>query len=273
MTSLKRNLPPLTSLLAFEAAARLGSFSDASRELNVTREAVSRQIRILEAHLGLSLFERNANATVLRAWGRQYFEAVSASLETIARASTVAAVPEADEALFDVPRVDRREDDPLPRILVVDDVAANIRRLHEALREQYEIIAHTSASDALDWMAAGGQADLAMLDVRMSGMDGYALCRRIKADPRHAQTPVIFLTSLDAPQDETEGFAAGACDFISRPFVPAVLHARIAVQLELRRSNAALTDLLARRADRLERAEALIDGLYGTLSQYRDQSA
>ncbi|WP_318248243.1 response regulator [Xinfangfangia pollutisoli] len=268
MTSLKRNLPPLTSLVSFEAAARLGSFSDAARELNVTREAVSRQIRALETHLGLSLFERNANGTTLRSWGRQYFETVTASLETIARASQLGpggAGPDPEAA---DPDADPVEDDRRPRLLIVDDVPENIRRLHDALRDSYEIIAHLSASDALDWLAAGGQADLAMLDVCMSGMDGYALCRRIKADPRNAAMPVIFLTSLDAPQDETQGFAAGACDFISRPFVPAVLRARIDVQLELRRTTAALETLLERRADRLERAEALIAAIRAQIDGY-----
>lgn len=267
MTSLKRNLPPLTSLVTFEAAARLGSFSDAARELNVTREAVSRQIRTLEAYLGLSLFERNANATALRDWGRQYFETVTSSLDAIARASQSfpsAAPPGPEPAAM----AEVIAEGPRPRLLIVDDMPGNIHRLHDILRGQYDTIAHISASDTLDWLARGGQADLALLDVRMADMDGYALCRRIRADPRHSALPVIFLTSLDAPQDETEGFAAGACDFVSRPFAAPVLLARIAVQLELRRTTSALEELLQRRADRLEHAEALIRAIRAGVESY-----
>lgn len=270
MTSLKRNLPPLTSIVAFEAAARLGSFSEAARELNVTREAVSRQIRALETHLGLSLFQRNANATTLRDWSRPYFEAVSASLESLARASQMIGGTQEKGAGNEggLPAPEDEAGTERARILVVDDMPANIQRLHDILRGRYDVIAHTSASDALDWLAAGGRADLAMLDVHMPEMAGYALCRRIKVDPQHSRMPVIFLTSLDAPQDETEGFAAGACDYIARGTAPAVLLARIGAQLDLRYTTAALEDLLARRADRLERAEALLAAIGRKISDY-----
>lgn len=265
MDNLKRNLPPLTSLVAFEAAARLGSFSDAARELNVTREAVSRQIRALEAHLGLSLFERSANSTVLRDWGARYFETVSGNLANIALASVSIRGDDEPGEPPELP-VDAEQE----RILIVDDMPANIRRLQDVLGAHFQITAHTRAEDALDWLLAGGEADLIMLDVRMSGMDGYALCRRLKAMPHLARVPVMFLTSLDAPEDETEGFAVGACDYIARPFAPPVLLARIRVQLDLRRSNMALEGLLQRRADRLERAEALMADIRRRLADYGD---
>lgn len=265
MDNLKRNLPPLTSLVAFEAAARLGSFSDAARELNVTREAVSRQIRALEAHLGLSLFERNANSTVLRDWGGRYFATVSSNLENIALASI--AIRGEEEA--GVP-ADLTVETDQERILIVDDMPANIRRIQDVLQPRYQVMTHTRAEDALDWLLSGGEADLIMLDVRMTGMDGHTLCRRLKAMPQYAKVPVIFLTSLDAPEDETQGFAAGACDYIARPFAPAVLLARIRVQLDLRQSNMALEGLLQRRADRLERAEALLADIGRQLAGYQD---
>lgn len=262
MENLKRNLPPLTGLVAFEAAARLGSFSDAARELNVTREAVSRQIRALESHLGLQLFERGVNSTVLREWGARYFETILGNLENIALASTAIRGEEAADAP-DLPL-----DVTMDRILIVDDMPANIRRLHDVLRGTYEVVAHTRPEDALNWLVGGGTADLIMLDVRMAGMDGYALCRRLKAIPQHSNVPVMFLTSLDAPEDETEGFAAGACDYIARPFVPAVLLARVQVQLDLRKTTLALEGLLQRRADRLECAEAILTGIRHQVADY-----
>lgn len=250
MDNLKKTLPPLTSLVAFEAAARLGSFSDAARELNVTREAVSRQIRALESHLGMSLFERGANSTVLREWSANYFRTVSGSLEAIALASHAIRGEEAEEAVAMA-----GEDTEAEQILIVDDLPANIRRLHDVLRGRYEVIAYTDPHEALSWIMAGGRVELIMLDIRMAGMDGYALCRRIKAIPRCANVPILFLTGLDTTEDETEGFAAGACDYIVRPFAPPVLLARIRVQLDLRKTTAALEDLMQRRADRLEGAE------------------
>lgn len=267
MNNLKRNLPPMTSLLAFEAAARLGSFSDAARELNVTREAVSRQIRALETHLGLSLFDRTANGTELRSWGRSYYEAVHATLVQIARLSI------AIGGDTTAPPPDAAPEDPVdgdaPLILIVDDVPENVRRIYDVLRDSFQVVAHTDPERAMEWLRGGGRPDLIMLDVSMAEIDGYSLCRWIKADPDHARVPVMFLTSLDGAEDETEGFAAGACDYISRPFVPAILLARIRVQLDLRSTSAALESLLQHRADRLERAEALLGDLSQRLASYQ----
>lgn len=258
MDNLKRNLPPLTSLLAFEAAARLGSFSDAARELNVTREAVSRQIRALEAHLGISLFARGANATQFQPAGQRYFETLSASLAAIAR-ETLAVRGEAAPEASTVEAMAPAED--LPLVLVVDDLPGNIRRVYDVLRDHYEVVAQTDPMEALSWLLNGGRPDLIMLDVRMAGMDGYALCRRIRSEPGFDRVPILFLTSLDSTDDEAEGFRAGASDYIARPFVPAILLARLQAQIDLRRTTAMLEDLLQRRGDRLERAETLLRGI------------
>ena len=251
-------------LRIFHAVADAGSLTHAGDVLHLSQSAVSRQIRALEAHLGLSLFERSANSTVLRDWGARYFETVSGNLENIALASVAIRGDENGEEPPELPMESDQE-----RILIVDDMPANIRRLHDVLHGRYQVVAHTRAEDALDWLLAGGEADLIMLDVRMTGMDGYALCRRLKAMPRLAKVPVMFLTSLDAPEDETEGFSVGACDYVARPFAPAVLLARIRVQLDLRRSNMALENLLQRRADRLERAEALLAGIRRSLADFQ----
>ncbi|MFT3688411.1 response regulator [Paenirhodobacter sp.] len=263
MDNLKRNLPPLTSLLAFEAAARLGSFSDAARELNVTREAVSRQIRALETHLGLSLFARGANATQLQPTGQRYYETLSAAFGAVARETQALRGGQADPA--PVEPLDPAEDQPL--ILVVDDLPGNIRRLYDVLRGQYQVVAQTDPMVALGWLLNGGRPDLIMLDVRMAGMDGYALCRRIRSEPGFDRVPILFLTSLDSTDDETEGFAAGANDYIARPFVPAILLARIQAQIDLRRTTAMLEDLLQRRADRLERMEAALRGIQSQIAE------
>jgi putative two-component system response regulator len=73
--------------------------------------------------------------------------------------------------------------------------------------------------------------DLIVLDVMMPEMDGYEVCRRLKADERTRSIPVLFLTALTRPEDETTGFEAGAADFIHKPFNPATVLARVSTQL------------------------------------------
>ena len=87
MPNLRRRLPPLNSLVAFEASARHLSFTRAGRELMVSREAISRQIRILESHLGVTLFERLYRALALTKAGEAFYDAVRQNLEAIARAA------------------------------------------------------------------------------------------------------------------------------------------------------------------------------------------
>ena len=133
MKQLKRYLPPLTSLVAFEAAARHASFTAAAEELNVSREAVSRQIRALETHLGLKLFERDANRTFMGSQGEKFFRTVSPNLWAIATAAQELAGETALESTppsDDLPLADRED---LPAILVVDDTPQNIHHLQDHL--------------------------------------------------------------------------------------------------------------------------------------------
>lgn len=121
-------------------------------------------------------------------------------------------------------------------ILAVDDVADNLDVLVAALSEQYTIKVASSGERALKILAAGKYPDLILLDVMMPQMDGYEVCRRIKADPATRDIPVIFLTAMHETVDVTRGFAAGAVDFVTKPADQAILQARIATHLRLRRS-------------------------------------
>jgi putative two-component system response regulator len=268
MKHLKRKLPPLTSLVAFEAAARLGSFTSAAEELNVSREAVSRQIRALETHLGVKLFERDANTAAMGPLGSQFFATVSPNLWAIASAAQDMAGDDST-APTDAPVVDATlERDDLPTLLVVDDNAENIHHLNGLLRDQYRVIAQTSGPAALAYLSRES-VDLILMDIQMPDMDGYEACRQIKATASLAEVPVIFVTNLDDPLDEANGLELGACDFISRPVVPAVLKARIATHIDLARSRAALEKLLSSRADRLQNAESLLARMAEEIDQFR----
>lgn len=268
MKQLKRKLPPLTSLVAFEAAARLGSFTTAAEELNVSREAVSRQIRTLETHLGVKLFKRDANTAVMDRLGEQFFSTVSPNLWAIASAAQELAGELEKRPSAPVTLEQDSDHDDFPTLLIVDDSAQNIHHLNGLLSDSYRVIAQTSGQDALNYLSRE-TVDLVLLDVRMPDMDGYEACRQIKATASLADLPIIFVTSLDDPANETRGLQLGACDFISRPVVPAVLKARIHTHIALRRSSAALEDLLSRRADRLQKAEELFAEIGQQIDRFR----
>ena len=103
------------------------------------------------------------------------------------------------------------------RVLVVDDVAANVKLLQARLMAEYfEVLTATNGPDALE-ICRAGRCDMVLLDVMMPGMDGFTVCRELKADPLTAHLPVILVSALDKPSDKLEGLNAGADDFLTKP--------------------------------------------------------
>jgi putative two-component system response regulator len=125
----------------------------------------------------------------------------------------------------------------LKSMLVVDDQPENLLIIEHLLANDYVVHAVPSGEAALTALAEGLQVDLILLDVVMPGLDGFAVCRRLKADPRTQDIPVLFLTSLSSTADETDGFAAGGEDFIHKPFSPPVVQARVRTHLQLAASR------------------------------------
>lgn len=123
--------------------------------------------------------------------------------------------------------------DEEPTILVVDDQPANLDVIVELLRPHYRIKAARDGARALAIARRDPPPDLILLDVVMPGMDGYELCRRLKSDPRTRDVPVIFLTALHDEAREAACLDMGAADFITKPFNPAVVQARVRTQLAL----------------------------------------
>lgn len=119
------------------------------------------------------------------------------------------------------------------RILLVDDTPANIKILAELLRKDYLLSVATCGADALEITASEDRPDLVLLDIMMPEMDGYEVCRRLKADPRTQDIPVIFVTAMSEVDDETKGFGLGAVDYITKPIRPPIVQARVAAHLEL----------------------------------------
>lgn len=140
----------------------------------------------------------------------------------------------------------------IPSVLIVDDVPANIRILAEYLREGHGIHGATRGAQALD-LARRLSPDVILLDVMMPDMDGYEVCRRLKAEPATGDIPVIFVTGKFAPEDEAYGLAMGAVDYIVKPASRAVVRARVKNHLELR----AARQTLARQNEALREAARL----------------
>ena len=119
-----------------------------------------------------------------------------------------------------------------PTILVVDDQPLNLTICEAILSDAYDVRTASGGAKALEMVAARAP-DLVMLDVMMPDMDGYEVCRRLKADAATARIPVIFLTGKHEIEDEIQGFALGCVDYIGKPFNAALVLARLDVQLRL----------------------------------------
>ena len=120
-------------------------------------------------------------------------------------------------------------------LLIVDDIIDNLMLLGEAMSPEYKIKVATSGAQGLELAMQEPQPDLILLDIMMPGLDGYEVCRRLKADSRSKHIPVIFLSALDKESDELQGLDAGAVDFITKPFKLEIVRARIGTQIELLR--------------------------------------
>ena len=144
--------------------------------------------------------------------------------------------------------------DQRPRLLLVDDEPTNLQVLRHVLQADYRLLFATDGARALQ-VTREQLPQLILLDIMMPGMDGYAVCRALKADPATAGIPVIFITALNDSQDETAGFDVGAVDYITKPVSPPVVRARVRTHLslvrmdELRETRLQIVQRLGRAAE------------------------
>jgi phosphoserine phosphatase RsbU/P len=137
------------------------------------------------------------------------------------------------------------ETDARKLLLLVDDAPVNIQVANAILKDDYRIRVATNGAKALELARMKPAPDLILLDVGMPEMDGYEVCRRLKEDPETRDIPVIFLTGKTEAEDETRGFAAGAVDYIHKPFLPAIVQARVRTHLALREAREQIAGQLA----------------------------
>jgi len=155
-------------------------------------------------------------------------------------------------------------------ILIVDDTPENIDVLVGILKDEYEMIAALNGSKALKIIQSGKQPDLILLDVMMPEMDGYQVCKRLKADYTTRHIPVIFVTAKVSVDDELKGFALGAADYISKPFSPPVIKARIKTHLALYDQNNELEHKVIARTEELNNTRMQIIQRLGRAAEYKD---
>lgn len=145
-----------------------------------------------------------------------------------------------------------------PKILIVDDAPANLEILSETLMPDYDVSVCKSGREALELMAANA-FDLVLLDVMLDAMDGYEVCKRIKSDENTTNIPVIFVSAKAEVNDEIKGFELGAADFISKPFRPVLVLARVKRQLESKHLRDNLGEIARKSAAELDAAKQKLE--------------
>ncbi len=124
-------------------------------------------------------------------------------------------------------------DEQRPRVLVVDDEPNNLQLMRQILKDDYRLAFANNGTKALE-IFEKMKIDIVLLDIMMPEMDGYAVCRELKAGEGTKDVPVIFITAKDDPDDEAKGLELGAIDYIRKPITPSIVKARVKNHLELR---------------------------------------
>jgi putative two-component system response regulator len=159
---------------------------------------------------------------------------------------------------------------PAATLLLVDDNTANLQVLRETLDGLgYKLLIAKNGRSALEIVRKAGP-DLILLDIMMPEMDGYEVCRTIKADAAVRHLPVIFLTAMADAGDEAKGLALGAVDYITKPINPELVRARVRNHLELKRHRDRLEDLVRLKTREVQLTQAVMIESLATLAEYRD---
>ncbi|MBU1168900.1 MAG: two-component system response regulator [Proteobacteria bacterium] len=163
------------------------------------------------------------------------------------------------------------------RVLLVDDTKTNIDILVQTLKDDFKLGVALNGKKAIEY-ANKNHVDLILLDVLMPEMDGYDVCRQLKANKETHDIPIIFITAMDAPEHKTRGFEMGAVDYITKPFDISEVKARVRTHLtlitsqaELKEQNFVLEGKVKERTRELEETQIEIINRLGLASEYRDE--
>ena len=146
------------------------------------------------------------------------------------------------------------------RILAVDDEYINTQVIKSLLREEYDVLTALNGQDAIDQVKRY-MPDLILLDVMMPDINGFEVCKIIKADELYADIPIIFLTALDTHDGQLEGLELGAIDYLTKPIKFPLLKLRVRNHIALKEQR----DQLVRQKEELEAALARVKQLEGII--------
>jgi len=127
------------------------------------------------------------------------------------------------------------------KIIAVDDIPENLASIRNTLKDLYEVFPCPSAAKMFE-LLEHVKPDLIMLDVAMPDMDGYEAIKKLKADDKYKDIPVIFLSAKDDEKSEMEGLKLGAVDYIHKPFVTPLLLQRIKIHLSMSEQQKTILD-------------------------------
>ena len=162
-------------------------------------------------------------------------------------------------------------------VLIVDDTPANLTVLGQLLSPRYRVKVAPSGRRGLQIATGDPHPDLVLLDVMMPDLDGYEVLRQLSCHPTACDVPVIFVTAMDAIEDEERGLGLGAVDYITKPISPAIVLARVATHLEVKRArdylrnqNSVLEAEVARRLRHNQQIQDVSIRALASLAEARD---
>jgi len=156
------------------------------------------------------------------------------------------------------------------KVLIVDDAKENIYILVEILKDQYDVSVAINGENALKIAAMDPPVDLILLDIMMPEMDGYEVLTKLKANRKIANIPVIFVTALNAVDNEAKGLDLGAADYITKPFNPTLVRARVKNHLELKDYRDKLEEMVREKTSELIITRDVTIETLGSLAECRN---
>jgi putative two-component system response regulator len=158
----------------------------------------------------------------------------------------------------------------MDKVLIVDDIDINRMILSEILSADYDVVEAENGMDAINYLFSEAQVpDAVLLDIMMPGIDGFEVLQMMKANPKTENIPVLFITAADANINETKGLQEGAVDYISKPFNPDVVKARLYNHIQLQRYRLELEAMVERKTSELMQTHERILETLATIIEYR----
>ncbi len=154
-------------------------------------------------------------------------------------------------------------------ILAIDDTPENLQLLKGILMPQYSVLAAISGDAALK-IVDKTRPDLILLDIMMSGMDGYEVCRILKSRRDTADIPVIFISAMSEVKDERHGFETGAVDYITKPVNADLVRARVRTHLALADQQRSFKIMVEERTQELEQTQGAAIKMLAEAGHYND---